>query len=196
FEIFVFALFFVTIITLNFKQNTLSSRLPNIVFVLSALSITTAYINSSPAPQRVPAEHIFSFHPDTNTFVLVLDTLQSDFFDEALREQPEEFEFLNDFTFYRNAIAGYPTTAPNLPAIFSGKRYRNQVEFREFLDQTYKERTLLTDYQDAGYLTSIVTISPQVAPHGIALSRSVQQGSYFRNMSLAQFIDFGLFPSV
>ncbi len=54
----------------------------------------------------------FSFSPDRNVIILVLDTFQSDLFQELLDDDPGIAEWLSGFTYFRNATGRISRAQP------------------------------------------------------------------------------------
>ena len=175
-------------------QKKIFDQLTTLLVVLAFLSIGGAYVNSDELkPKRKVSNSIFEFHPRSNTIVILLDTFQSDYFEKIKNENPEEVEFLDGFTFYRNTISSYPTTAPNMPAIFTGQIYRNESPFKEFMQGAFAESNLIEKFQSIGYETSIA--GAPLVPGRSSLASYLNQGKRFSRESVAFFIDYGLFRS-
>ncbi len=84
----------------------------------------------------------FLFSRDRNVVILVLDTFQSDLFQELLDEDPGLAERFRGFTFFRNSVGGFPNTAASIPLILSGRYYDNAMPFQEFVRSTYRTASL------------------------------------------------------
>ena len=115
----------------------------------------------------------FSFSRDRNVVILVLDTFQSDLFQELLDEDPEIAEWLRGFTYFRNATGGFPSTAPSIPLILTGRYYDNAVPFQDFvrsaftsasLPQTLKAANYHVYYNNLYYWPSLYA-DPSIASH-------------------------------
>lgn len=84
----------------------------------------------------------FSFSRTTNVVILVLDTFQSDLFQELLDDDPGLAERFRGFTFFRNAVGGFPSTAASIPLILTGRYYDNASPFQDFVRSTYSTASL------------------------------------------------------
>ena len=93
----------------------------------------------------------FSFSRDRNVVILVLDTFQSDLFQELLDEDPDIAEWLSGFTYFRNATGGFPSTAPSIPLILTGRYYDNAVPFQDFVKSAFKSASLPQTLKEAKY---------------------------------------------
>lgn len=176
------------------KPFSISRPLPGLTVALAVIAMTTAFV-SAPTPPEQPtasSEDVFLFHPEKNTIVILLDTFQSDYFEKIKNDFPDEVAFLSGFTFYRNTIASYPSTAPNLPSIFTGETYRNEVPFREYVKTTYTRHSLLEQFANADYESSVVSL-PNIVPGASSMASHIRHGRHFKVYSAALFLDYGLF---
>jgi hypothetical protein len=79
----------------------------------------------------------FSFSSGENIIILVLDSFQTDIFQEILLEDESYGEIFDGFTYFRNAVGGYPTTYPSIPLMLTGRYYDNSVPIQEFIKESY-----------------------------------------------------------
>jgi hypothetical protein len=86
-----------------------------------------------------------------NVMVLVLDTFQSDLFQDLLDHDPAMGEALQGFTYFRNATGGYPSTAPSIPFILTGRQYDNSQPFDEFVRHAFVDGSLPQVLKAAGH---------------------------------------------
>jgi hypothetical protein len=66
---------------------------------------------------------------------------------------------MEGFTVYRDNLGVFPYTHISVPAIFSGKIYRNHMPIGAFLDQAMGEHSILQDVSAAGYDIDMVVPS-------------------------------------
>ena len=93
----------------------------------------------------------FTFSPDRNVIILVLDTFQTDLFQELLDEDPALADRFQGFTYFRNAVGGFPSTAAAIPLILSGRYYDNTEPFQRFVRTTYRTASLPQALSGAGF---------------------------------------------
>jgi hypothetical protein len=136
---------------------------------------------------------ILQFHPASNVVVIVLDSLQSDVFEAVASAYPDEVEFLDGFTFYRNTMSAYPTTRPNQPNIFAGHAYRNEKPFCDFSQDAYREFYFKTAFESRGFDARVLGSS---APGAVLLTDVLEHFSFSDVSPWRKFIDFGLFRAV
>lgn len=97
----------------------------------------------------------FEFSENKNIIVIVLDAFQSDVFQEIINEDVSYKDMFTGFTYYRNAIGGYPTTMASVPLILTGKYYNNSEPFDTFVQTSYKSSSLPEILKKNGYIVDI-----------------------------------------
>ena len=85
-----------------------------------------------------------------NAIVLVLDSFQADLFQQILDEDPTVAARLSGFTYFRNATGGFPSTAPSIPLILTGRPYLNREPFADFVRAAFAA-SLPATLKQAGY---------------------------------------------
>lgn len=99
-------------------------------------------------------DELVRFSSQKNVLQIVADGFQSDVFEEIVNGSDEGENFaaaLDGFTFYRNHLGVFPFTHMSVPAILSGKIYRNHLPISQFLDSTIGSETILNAAFAAGY---------------------------------------------
>jgi len=79
----------------------------------------------------------FTFSKEKNVIILVLDTFQSDTYEKIIKEDESFKKIFNGFTYYRDALAGFPYTHASIPNLLTGCYYDNSVPFSTFLSEAY-----------------------------------------------------------
>jgi hypothetical protein len=95
-------------------------------------------------------ESQFRFSSGKNVVIVVLDTFQSDIFMEIVYKDKKYGEIFDGFTYFPDAVGGYPTTYPSVPLILTGQYYDNSVPVREFLQKAYND-SIPKVLKDRGY---------------------------------------------
>jgi len=93
----------------------------------------------------------YSFSNEKNVIIFVLDTLQTDVFQEIIEEDAELKKSFDGFTYFRNALGGYPTTYPSIPLILTGQYYDNSIPLRQFVKETYLANSLPKTFKENGF---------------------------------------------
>ena len=103
---------------------------------------------------------LLEFSENSNVIIIVLDTFQSDVYQEIINENDDYKKMFAGFTYYRNTIGGYPTTIASIPLILTGKYYNNsvplptfyQISYESSLPKTLKENGYIVDMHGSDYL--------------------------------------------
>jgi hypothetical protein len=77
--------------------------------------------------------NMFEFSIYENILVIILDSFQSDIFDEIIDEDSRYADMFNGFTYYRNSVGGHPSTYASVMYILSGKAYDNSMPIQTFI---------------------------------------------------------------
>jgi arylsulfatase A-like enzyme len=97
------------------------------------------------------------FSRDRNVLIVVLDAFASPVFEQMLIDDPQWRGRLDGFTWYRDALAAYPTTLPSIPAILSGRTTDNSRPVKEFLRDSLTQSSLPVVLQQQGFATCTIT---------------------------------------
>jgi hypothetical protein len=99
-----------------------------------------------------PPQDIFEFSSKQNVIHIILDEFQSTIFKEIIDEDIDRYSSaFKGFTFFEETTGSFPTTVMSIPAILSGEVYRNDVPIDEFIEKTYKGKTITNALYDSGY---------------------------------------------
>ncbi|MBT8369029.1 MAG: LTA synthase family protein [Deltaproteobacteria bacterium] len=110
---------------------------------------------------KPPPEEIFQFSKKMNVIHVILDSFQSDFFMEILDKDLDFFSgALDGFTFFSETTGSYPTTYFSVPAILSGKNYKNHVPMQEFFQHIMNDRTIPNVLYANGYDVDLAMHGP------------------------------------
>jgi len=100
-----------------------------------------------------PVDDIYRFSPQKNVLHILGDGFQSDIFEEILNGDDGEAlsAALDGFVFFKEHMGAFQYTHMSVPAILSGRVYRNHIPRKEFLDETIGGKTILNEAYRAGY---------------------------------------------
>lgn len=87
---------------------------------------------------------------DENIVVFVLDTFDTDYFNEAVCA-PDIAEGLSDCVYYPDIVTRYSRTYPSVPYMFSGEDYQFDADKREYKDRAFTKAGYWQDLIDSGY---------------------------------------------
>jgi hypothetical protein len=100
-------------------------------------------------------ESEFEFSENSNVIIIVLDAYQSDVFQEIINEDDDFKNIFTGFTYYRNAVGGYPSTVASIPLILTGKYFNNSEPFDTFIKKSYESTSLPKTLKENGYIVDI-----------------------------------------
>ncbi|SAI87017.1 hypothetical protein MBBA_0129 [Methanoculleus bourgensis] len=104
-------------------------------------------------------ETMFEFSKEQNVIILVLDGFQSDVFQEIIEEDKEYREMFDGFTYYRNAVGGYPSTYASVTYILTGEHYDNSIPVQDFIKSAFLNNSIPRTLKENGYRVDLY-------PHG------------------------------
>ncbi|MGM9452312.1 sulfatase-like hydrolase/transferase [Legionella bozemanae] len=161
-------------ITLAFRARNKLLILAQGSLLLGILSLITAWVSSDYHPKKSvqAAKSLFSFHEKNNKILIILDSFQSDIFNEVTQNWPEEVAFLRGFTFYPNTVGGYPSTIASLPLILTGQFYKNEIPLKDWMKANYKTLNIADYHIEKGYGASIISIIASKYLEGIKAKKA------------------------
>jgi len=166
------------------------------VYLLGLLSIASSFM-VAPKVTRIETDvseynDLFTFHPEKNVLVIILDAFQSDYFDAILKEHPEETSKLTGFTFYRNTISRYPSTMGSLPSIMTGAVYKNMEPFPYFIAESREKFGIMKSYKNKSYTTHFAGLEGTY-PAAMSMLRIVDRLSACKVHPVFEYLDYGAF---
>lgn len=187
-----------------YKKSDVIKNISRVLPILGITSVLAAYVTIDPQSNiNVQGEYkstqeSFAFHKTNNTLVIVLDTFQSDAFQEVVEKYPEEITFLDGFSFFPDTIAGYPTTKHSIPLILTGSFYKNDFPHSKEARNEFLSDSIIDHYKNARFGTiGIFNFHKEVLDlHGkqISFPPEISDFKYFGfSGQQMRAIDIGLF---
>ena len=108
----------------------------------------------------------FDVSKESNIFIIVLDSYSSIVFD-YITSNNEEYKYIfRDFTYFRDAMGGFPTTPASVPFMFAGKQYDNSQNFFEFERDAFEGNSLPRVLKENGYIVNMHSVvwRPYISP--------------------------------
>lgn len=150
---------------------TFSRRLVRVVpfaaglfLAVQAAALAVASVGSGAAQTakwEEPPPGLFQFSSERNVIHIVLDEFQSDVFQDMLEREPARLdEQFAGFTFFADHLGSFPSTSLSMPAMLTGREYRNDRPVPEFVRQAFSEGSIFTSLSDAGYVIDATSIVP------------------------------------
>jgi len=102
-------------------------------------------------------ESLLTFSTKGNVIHILVDELQSTIVEKLIEDDPSISEKLDGFKFFPNTAANYPTTVMAIPAMLSGRIYKNNMDRDEFIMEAMNTNNIITSLKDAGYKIDIHT---------------------------------------
>jgi hypothetical protein len=97
----------------------------------------------------------FVFSKNRNLILVVLDSFQTDVFNEIIQENPDMLQALDGFTYFRNSLGGYPTTELSVALMLTGKYYDNSLSFEQWKRDAYMSDSIPHVLKSAGWQVDI-----------------------------------------
>ncbi len=84
-----------------------------------------------------------TYSTEQNLIVLITDAADSNEFLAALADNEEFSDTFDDFTYFDDALAGYPFTRNSLPLMLTGEWYKNECSYEEYVSSAFQKSPLL-----------------------------------------------------
>lgn len=121
-----------------------------LVITLSTLMLTTSIIDKE-GYLRPTDKGDFTYSTDQNLIILITDAMDSGEFLSALEENKEFSDTFDDFTYFDDALAGYPYTRNSLPLILTGKWCENDCSYEEYVSDAFQKSPLIEKLSEENY---------------------------------------------
>lgn len=115
-------------------------RLSFFLIAVQLLALGVSAVRAKEAEFRqysIAEDSKFVFSRSTNVIILTLDAFQSDIFQKIIAEEPAYKRRFPGFHYFRNALAGFPTSYPSVPLILTGRYYDNSTSLQEFIRSSF-----------------------------------------------------------
>ncbi len=108
-----------------------------------------------------PPPAIYQFSASQNVLHIVLDEFQSDVFTEILQQDRATLDRqFSGFQYFVDHAGAFPTTSFSMPAMLTGREYRNEKPAPEFVREAFKEASVFDKVSKAGYDVDALSIVP------------------------------------
>jgi hypothetical protein len=144
-----------------------NSKTIAIAFILIQVIFLVITVNNAPdepsfKSYTISEDQKYSFSKDKNVILVILDTFQTDIFQEIINEHSSYKNVFDGFTYYRNALSGFPTTYPSVPLIMTGQFYENKIPMQDFIKEVYLGDSLPKILKENGYFVDLFAIKNTV----------------------------------
>jgi hypothetical protein len=198
------SVFWALVITFSILRTELVLRISRVMslffIILQFLSVFQIWIsmpkNQSFRQQEVDSNTQFLFSKHVNVIVLVLDTFQSDIFQDIVQEDADLKASFDGFTYFRNSLAGSDGTSVSIPNMLTGNNYDNATPYLEFVKQSFLGNSLPKTLKEYSFRIDLFPIIPYSVYNdfsGIALQskRIMNWDAFFREQAF--IADLALF---
>ena len=135
--------------------------------LLSAVRAVQADTRQPPSSSDTLA--LFRFSTSKNVLVVLLDSLQSDVFEEVVREKPDLEGALDGFTLYVDTAGVAPSTYLSMPAIHSGLEYDRTSSLRAYSHEGVTRGSFLNALSRNGYEAALVNPHSGLCPESVGV---------------------------
>lgn len=101
--------------------------------------------------QESDANTLFLFSEHINVIVLVLDTFQSDIFQDIILEDADLKASFGGFTYFRNSLAGSDGTSVSIPHMLTANNYDNSLPYLDFVKRSFLDNSLPKTLKEYGF---------------------------------------------
>ncbi len=179
------------------------SRFISLVFIIiQLLSVSQLWISmpkdQSFKQQESGTDGLFLFSENRNVIILVLDTFQSDIFQDIILEDDNLRASFDGFTYFRNSLAGSDATAVSIPNILTAVNYDNTIPYLDFVKKAFLDNSLPKILKEYGFTIDLYPIAKYSVYDnlsGVALSKKKlwDWNSFFKEQAF--ITDLALFRS-
>ena len=154
---------FIAVVSLYFGRRFISPALIllSVLFIGESLINLESYrkynalVESMPDAEDPMLGSVLELSPERNVIILLVDTLQSDIFEELVNENPELKRELPGFTYFRNSSGLFPYTHLSIRALLTGAHYRPLEKLADYyprIRDQYVNRIIVSNGGLSAYL--------------------------------------------
>lgn len=123
-----------------FHRRTKGIAASLLLIQLISAAFTVIRQPAAPSFKKLQVDHTqdFAYSGRRNVIVLILDSFQSDIFQEIIDRDPAYRDIFRGFTYFRNTTGGFPSTYASVPLILTGQFYANSEPIQNFISRAYR----------------------------------------------------------
>ena len=114
-------------------------------------------------------EEQFTFSPNGDVIMVMLDTFDTRLMDRALEEEPDYADVFEDFTYYRNTSSSTSLTDTSFMSFMTGEVADNSEPFFLYCRRAMRESAFFPAMKEAG-----MTVQVYAAPNGVFSEEQMQ----------------------
>ncbi len=156
-----------------------------VLFVLGIQLVTICVlvmrngVNSTDETVVVTSKNLMDFSEDRNVIVVLLDTYEGNDLSYLLEtDNDDQSDIFENFTFYRDTLGSYPTTRCALPQILTGRYYKNELPYADFVDNAYVDNEIYDELEKNDFVIDMYT-NPVFLSKDADMYENVTRGTYY-----------------
>lgn len=170
-----------TIIRYNIVYKILKKTSMILVFI-QLVSLIVVAVQAPPKDEwkkySFSEDGAFDFSNKQNIVILVLDTFQTDIFQEILNEDNSIAKSFDGFTYFRNSVGGFSTTLPSPSLILTGNYYDNSVPIKDYIRKQFNTSSIPMTLKKNNFMVQEYPIASQtVYPDPSVITNVVRNNS-------------------
>lgn len=151
------------------------------------------YKNETPGHEPMSAD-LLTFSSQQNIIHIVLDEQQSTIVEHLLQTDPSFSQKFQGFIFFPNTAANYRSTVMAIPAMLTGKVYRNDSDKNVFLREVLSNNPFTNTLEAHGFDTQIYTMPFYC--NKAEVKHCIPQPELSPDLSAYILLDYSLFKAV
>ena len=125
-----------------------------LMLLITMVSVTvTSGALKTKVHYQIGADREFITSQDQNFVIFLLDAVDAREFSELLTENADYYDTFRDFTYFENTVGAYSCTERSVPYILTGEWYENEMDFEEYVNDSYLNSPLFAELKNRGYRT-------------------------------------------
>ena len=112
----------------------------------------------------ISTDNMFDLSESENILIYILDTMDEEYYQKFIDNNPEYKDELNGFVHYDNAAAAGSKTIIGLPAMFTGKPYTRTELYSEYLHRVWSQPNAFSVLHNANYKVSVYSNTRMFSP--------------------------------
>ncbi|HJO37101.1 MAG TPA: sulfatase-like hydrolase/transferase [Vicinamibacterales bacterium] len=149
----------VAVVALGLRVSRIAPLASQMFVGVQVVAILVGQSANGQARWEEPPPEIYQFSAQQNVIVVVLDAFQSDVFEEFVElDRPWFDERFSGFVFFADHASPFPTTSLSMPAMLTGRTYRNARPVPEFVRDAFGEASIFRGLRRHGYEIDIASI--------------------------------------
>ena len=118
----------------------------------------------------ITTDGMFDLSGGRNTILIVLDTMDEQYYADYVKDHPEFTEVLTGFTHYENTLASGSRTIVAMPSMLTGVPFKRENTYTEYLQEIYGSENPLQKIHDTGASVGIYSDNLYFSDNALAFA--------------------------